>query len=58
MKLQSGLATGMLDSDEVCEVQRSISGRNRMNIRPAGAGDFESMWRIFKAAIATEDALP
>lgn len=29
-----------------------------MNIRPAGADDFESMWRIFKAAIATEDALP
>lgn len=29
-----------------------------MEIRAATAGDFEAMWAIFRAAIATEDALP
>lgn len=29
-----------------------------MEIRAATAGDFDAMWAIFRAAIATEDALP
>lgn len=29
-----------------------------MEIRPAAEGDFDAMWSIFSAAIATEDALP
>lgn len=29
-----------------------------MEIRPASADDIETMWAIFQAAIATEDALP
>lgn len=29
-----------------------------MEIRAATAGDFDAMWAIFSAAIATEDALP
>ncbi|HIE5511023.1 TPA: N-acetyltransferase family protein [Stenotrophomonas maltophilia] len=29
-----------------------------MEIRPASADDFDAMWAIFKAAIATEDSLP
>ena len=29
-----------------------------MEIRAATAGDFDDMWAIFRAAIATEDALP
>ncbi|HGM5043424.1 TPA: hypothetical protein ACKPZV_000616 [Stenotrophomonas maltophilia] len=29
-----------------------------MEIGPASVDDFDAMWAIFQAAIATEDALP